>query len=191
MVQQQRKHTVLVVDDEPDVVKSVQDLLRFDFRVLGATRATEGMRIMEREKVDIVKIWVDDHLGKDPKIPFDLSKVIIESAHKYHLKVAAHVFYLADAKALVDAGLNGLAHSVRDKPVDDELIQMMKRDNVKVIVVEPYFDLKTPNSIAQAVGGKVLVLLPSVGGEKQVTDYFKLFDYDIDLITKAFKSFAQ
>ena len=72
-----------------------------------------------------------------------------------------------------------------------ELIQMMKRDNVKVIVVEPYFDLKTPNSIAQAVGGKVLVLLPSVGGEKQVTDYFKLFDYDIDLITKAFKSFAQ
>src|SRR6266853_6364377 len=52
-----------------------------------------------------------------------------------------------------------------------ELIQMMKRDNVKVIVVEPYFDLKTPNSIAQAVGGKVLVLLPSVGGEKQVTDY--------------------
>ena len=72
-----------------------------------------------------------------------------------------------------------------------ELIQMMKRDNVKVIVVEPYFDLKTPNSIAQAVGGKVLVLLPSVGGEKQVTDYFKLFDYDIDLITKTFKSFAQ
>ena len=72
-----------------------------------------------------------------------------------------------------------------------ELIQMMKRDNVKVIVVEPYFDLKTPNSIAQAVGGKVLVLLPSVGGEKQVTDYFKLFDYDIDLITKAFKSFPQ
>ena len=72
-----------------------------------------------------------------------------------------------------------------------ELIQMMKRDNVKVIVVEPYFDLKTPNSIAQAVGGKVLVLLPSVGGEKQVTDYFKLFDYDIDLITKAIKSFAQ
>ncbi len=78
------------------------------------------------EKVDIVKIWVDDHLGKDKKIPFDLSRAIIEEAHKHHLKVAAHVFYLADAKALVNAGLNGLAHSVRDKPVDDELIQMMK-----------------------------------------------------------------
>ncbi|HZR31919.1 MAG TPA: metal ABC transporter substrate-binding protein [Terriglobales bacterium] len=72
-----------------------------------------------------------------------------------------------------------------------ELIQMMKRDNVKLIVVEPYFDLKTPNSIASAVGGKVLVLLPSVGGEKQVTDYFKLFDYDIALLIKGFKEVGQ
>jgi zinc/manganese transport system substrate-binding protein len=69
-----------------------------------------------------------------------------------------------------------------------ELIQMMKRDNVKVILVEPYFDLKTPNSVARETGGKVLVYLPSVGGEKDVTDYFKLFDYDIDLLTKAFQA---
>src|SRR3989441_11164852 len=48
------KHCLLVVDDEPDLVQSVQDLLRFDFRVLGATRATEGLRIMEREKVHVV-----------------------------------------------------------------------------------------------------------------------------------------
>ena len=66
-----------------------------------------------------------------------------------------------------------------------ELIQQMKRDNVKVIMVEPYFDLKTPNNIASATGGKVVVMLPSVGGEKDVTDYFKLFDYDIALIKKA------
>src|SRR4030081_764180 len=62
-----------------------------------------------------------------------------------------------------------------------ELIQQMRRDNVRVIMVEPYFDLKTPNSIASATGGKVVVMLPSVGGEKDVTDYFKLFDYDIAL----------
>jgi len=43
----------------------------------------------------------------------------------------------------------------------------MKRDNVKVIVVEPYFDLKTPNAVARETGGKVLVLPPSVGGEKR------------------------
>ncbi len=69
-----------------------------------------------------------------------------------------------------------------------ELIGMMRRDNVKVILVEPYFDLKTPNSIASQTGGQVVVLLPSVGGEKEVTDYFKLFDYDIALLTKAFKA---
>jgi ABC-type Zn uptake system ZnuABC Zn-binding protein ZnuA len=67
-----------------------------------------------------------------------------------------------------------------------EVIQQMKRDNVKLELIEPYFDLKTPNSIARETGGKVLVLLPSVGGEKEVTDYFKLFDYDINLLTKAF-----
>src|SRR5207248_2084594 len=44
-----------------------------------------------------------------------------------HLKVAAHIFYLDDAKMLVTAGLDGLAHSVRDKPVDDELIATMKK----------------------------------------------------------------
>jgi zinc/manganese transport system substrate-binding protein len=68
-----------------------------------------------------------------------------------------------------------------------ELIQMMKRDNVKIELIEPYFDLKTPNSIGRETGAKVLVLLPSVGGEKQVTDYFKLFDYDLNLLITAFK----
>ncbi len=65
------------------------------------------------------------------------------------------------------------------------LINQMRRDNIKLILVEPYFDLKTPQSIARATGAEVLVLLPSVGGEKEVTDYFKLFDYDIGLLTAA------
>jgi len=69
-----------------------------------------------------------------------------------------------------------------------ELIGLMKRENCKIIMVEPYFDLKTPNSIASQTDAKVLVYLPSVGGEKDVTDYFKLFDYDISLLTKAFQA---
>jgi imidazolonepropionase-like amidohydrolase len=77
--------------------------------------------------VDFVKIWVDDHLGKEPKISIDLCRAIIEASRKHGLKVAAHIFYLDDAKKLVDAGLYGLAHSVRDKPVDAELIALMKR----------------------------------------------------------------
>ncbi len=62
----------------------------------------------------------------------------------------------------------------------------MKRENIKVILVKPYFDLRTPNSIAQAVGGSVAVMMPSVGGVKEITDYFKLFDYDINLLITAF-----
>jgi zinc/manganese transport system substrate-binding protein len=69
-----------------------------------------------------------------------------------------------------------------------ELIGMMKRENVKLILVEPYFDLKTPNSVAAQTGAKVVVLLPSVGGEKEVTDYFKLFDYDVNLLVRAFQA---
>ena len=67
-----------------------------------------------------------------------------------------------------------------------ELIQMMKRENIKVIMVEPYFDLKTPKAIARDTGAQVVAIMPSVGGEKEITDYFKLFDYDIALLKKAF-----
>ncbi len=68
-----------------------------------------------------------------------------------------------------------------------EVIQEMKRQNVRVILVEPYFDLKTPNSIARETGAKVLVMPPSVGGEKEITDYVKLFDYDVKLLVDAIK----
>jgi zinc/manganese transport system substrate-binding protein len=68
-----------------------------------------------------------------------------------------------------------------------DLIAEMKRQQVKLIFVEPYFDLKTPNAVARDTGAQVLVMAPSVGGEKEITDYFKLFDYDINLVLKAAK----
>lgn len=68
-----------------------------------------------------------------------------------------------------------------------ELIDEMKRQGVKLIAVEPYFDLKTPQAVATQVGGKVLVLAPSVGGAKEVTDYIGLFDYDVNLMVTALK----
>ena len=70
-----------------------------------------------------------------------------------------------------------------------EVINTMKRDNTKLILVEPYFDLRTPNAVAQATGGTALVLLPSVGGVKEVTNYFELFDYDIKLLAAAFDKY--
>jgi ABC-type Zn uptake system ZnuABC Zn-binding protein ZnuA len=68
-----------------------------------------------------------------------------------------------------------------------DLIQEMKRQGVKLLLVEPYFDLKTPNSISRETGAKVLVLSPSVGGEKEITDFIKLFDYNLDLLLAAIR----
>jgi zinc/manganese transport system substrate-binding protein len=66
-----------------------------------------------------------------------------------------------------------------------DLIGEMKRQQVKILLVEPYFDLKTPQSIARETGAKVVVMSPSVGGEKEITDYIALFDYDIKLLAAA------
>src|SRR5216683_6221135 len=70
-----------------------------------------------------------------------------------------------------------------------ELINHMKSENVHLILVEPYFDLRTPNSVARAVNGEVVVLLPSVGGVKEVTTYSDLFDYDINLLSSVFAKY--
>lgn len=69
-----------------------------------------------------------------------------------------------------------------------DLIEEMKRGGIKLIVVEPYFSLKTPQAIANQIpGGKVLVLAPSVGGVKEVADYIQLFEYNVKLLAGALK----
>jgi len=68
-----------------------------------------------------------------------------------------------------------------------DLQQEMKAKNVKILLVEPYFDLKTPNAIGRDTGAKVLVMPPSVGGVKEATNYIQLFDYDINLLVSTIK----
>ncbi|MEO7191290.1 MAG: metal ABC transporter substrate-binding protein [Vicinamibacterales bacterium] len=68
-----------------------------------------------------------------------------------------------------------------------ELIADMKAQGAKLIVVEPYFDKKTPNAVAAQVGGTVLELAPSVGGEKEAADYIRLFDFDVNLLVSTLK----
>jgi len=67
------------------------------------------------------------------------------------------------------------------------LTQEMKRQAIKIILVEPYFDLQTPNKIARDTGARVLVMPPSVGGVKEVQNYLQLFDYDVSLLVSAIK----
>ncbi len=70
------------------------------------------------------------------------------------------------------------------------LIQEMKRLGVKIILVEPYFDLRTPQAIARDTGAEVLVLPPSVGGVPEAGDYIKLFDVAVGKLVDAFKRHA-
>lgn len=83
--------------------------------------------------VDWIKIRVDDNLGSGQKMSKETYTAVIEQAHKHNLKVSAHLYYLEDAKGLLDAGVDMIAHSIRDKEVDDELIAKLKEKNVCVI----------------------------------------------------------
>lgn len=93
-------------------------------------QAREAVRAMAEKKADAIKIWVDDGGGRLPKISPELFGAAIDEASQHGLKVIAHVYYLDDAKALVAAGVAGLAHSIRDQEVDDELIEAMLANDV-------------------------------------------------------------
>lgn len=82
---------------------------------------------------DLVKMWVDDFYGQYPTMKPEIYAAIIDQAHKQHLRVAAHVFHLADAQQLVAAGLDIFAHSIRDAEVPDTLIAQMKRHHMAYI----------------------------------------------------------
>jgi len=69
-----------------------------------------------------------------------------------------------------------------------DVINAMKAQNIKIILVEPYFDLKTPKSIASKTGGRVVVMTPSVGGVPEAADYFKLFDTNLAMLVEAIKA---
>ena len=103
--------------------------------VISATTPEAAAREVERVaamKPDILKIRVDDNLGTTAKMPLDAAAAVIKEGHARGLRVAAHVFYLDDAKALLRAGVDFIAHSIRDQPVDAELIQLLKSRNVCV-----------------------------------------------------------
>jgi len=77
--------------------------------------------------VDVIKLWMDDERKTIPvKMTYEVSKAIIDQAHKHHLRAVAHVFYLADAKELLRQGVDGFGHMVRDQPVDQEFLNLMK-----------------------------------------------------------------
>jgi imidazolonepropionase-like amidohydrolase len=103
------------------------------YEVTIEAEARQAVQELAARKVHLIKIWVDDRNGRAPRLAPNLSRAIIDEGHKRGLKVNAHVFYHADAVDLVDAGIDGLAHLVRDKEMDDALIAAIVRRNVYVM----------------------------------------------------------
>src|SRR5207302_5026118 len=103
------------------------------YRPQNLEEARADVRELAAHHPDYLKMWVDDGLGHGTKIKPEIYRAIIDEAHKQHIRVFAHEYYLADAKALLAAGLDGFAHSIRDQAVDNELIMAMKSRGVFLI----------------------------------------------------------
>jgi imidazolonepropionase-like amidohydrolase len=96
----------------------------------GAQTEAEGRKEVDElvaRKVPIIKIWVDDRLGTVPKLQPNVYRAIIDEAHKHNTRVVAHIFALADGKDLLKAGVDGFAHGVRDRDIDDEYLTIVKQ----------------------------------------------------------------
>jgi len=95
--------------------------------------ARAAVRAEVARKVDFIKVWVDDRNGAVKKTPPEIYRAIIDEAHKHHTRVIAHVYYLDDAKDLVRSGIDGFAHLVRDRELDDESIALIRDHKVVVM----------------------------------------------------------
>ena len=101
------------------------------YGVTEEVQARKYVQELAAHKADMVKIWVDDRNGTVEKLKPNLYQAIIEEAHQHNLRVMALTTELADAKDLLRVGLDGFAHMVRDKDVDDEFLALVKaRPNV-------------------------------------------------------------
>lgn len=118
------RHTILVVDDEPDVVKSVQDLLRFDYRVLGATRASDGIKLMEKEEVHVV--MSDQRMPEMTGVEF-LHRIRGEYPEAIRLLFTGY----ADIRAVIDAINQGNVYRYITKPWDPDELQSVVREAVE------------------------------------------------------------
>lgn len=114
------RHCLLVVDDEPDVVHSLHDLLRFDYRVLGSTRAAEAMSILDREPVHIVM--------SDQRMPEITGVEFLRNTRQRHPDIIRLLFSgYSDFKAVIDAINQGHVFRYINKPWDVDELQTVLR----------------------------------------------------------------
>jgi len=136
--------------------------------------ARKAVEELAAHKVDIVKIWVDTRDGKFKKLTPELYGTVIDEAHKRGLRVTAHLFDLDDAKGLIRAGVDALAHGVRDRDIDDEFIAMFKqRPNLILTPNLPDRGVKVDLGWLRAgLSAKELAALEAVNTDRPVTQAF-------------------
>ncbi len=103
------------------------------YEVTTEEQARKTVQELAAKKVNLIKVWVDDRNGRAPRLSSALFTAIIDEGHRHGLQVNAHVFYYSDAVDLVNAGIDGLVHLVRDKEMDDELVASIVKHNVYVM----------------------------------------------------------
>jgi imidazolonepropionase-like amidohydrolase len=112
----------------------------------------QAVREQAAQKVDLIKIWVDDRNGRAPRMTPQVSHAIIDEAHKHGLKVNAHVFYLSDVTDLTNAGIDGFAHLARDKELDDTTVQAIVKRGVVMMTTLGTPERTTHTSVPPAFG---------------------------------------
>lgn len=98
--------------------------------VMSEAEARKAVDGFADAKADIIKIHIT---GAPNDTPPAVYKALIDQAHKRGLRVAAHLYYLKDARGLLDAGVDVMAHSIRDQDVDQALIADIKKRNIGYI----------------------------------------------------------
>ena len=145
---------------------------------------------------DIIKVWIDPQGGRHPRLSPEFTAAVMDQAKKHNLLRGAHVVELADARRIVDQGVNVLLHNVRDQEIPDDFIATLKARNVSVISTlareEALFVFgEGPNGPAftdnpffqKGLTAERLALLRSKKREEQANDparprWLKMFDTD-------------
>ncbi len=119
--------------------------------------ARQAVRDEAARNVDLIKIWVDDRDGQYEQLSPAIYAAVIDEAHQYNLRVAAHIFDLADGKGLLRAGVDIFAHGVRDRDIDDEFVELI-REHPNVVLI--------PNLPDRGVAMDLGWLVGSIPGEE-------------------------
>jgi imidazolonepropionase-like amidohydrolase len=142
--------------------------------VAAEAEARKAVQELAANQVDIVKIWVDTRDGKYQKLSPALYTAIIDEAHKLGLRVTAHLFDLEDAKGLIRAGVDALAHGVRDRDIDDELVALFRsRPGLFLTPNLPDRGVKTDLGwLKDRVSDKEFAVLEAQNSDRKITQQF-------------------